>query len=395
MTDLIHSILLYPCWAVVILRIRALRSKNQRPLWFALLMLGLGMTMLQRSLRVEIERITGVPRIEDVLSSLMAIGVATTILTFAIRAFQRDVSAPTPFRNARAISCGVTVATMVTTFLIVTFQRIPTRDRFLPIPGAVTVHTLYWATYLTYMITVTAATTVLLVRVLSEEDSWLVRTPIAFLTVAVSTFIIFLITRIIVLFTYSSSSILFGTYISSIHTVGVAAGCSIAAFVPLLQGLSARRDINRLYPLWKELCTELPHIALYPPRPRWIDALIPQNSQLRLYRRLIEIRDGLLIMRDWAVPTDLHQIRTGITDTAVPSDHAEALVMACWLKVALAARRAGLPRTDEPLDLVRIGGDDWESELNWLRKLAAAWSISTVAQWASALEQRRAQGEAA
>jgi hypothetical protein len=38
--------------------------------------------------------------------------------------------------------------------------------------------------------------------------------------------------------------------------------------------------------------------------------------------------------------------------------------MACWLKVALAARRAELPSTDKPLDLVRVGGADCESELN-------------------------------
>lgn len=389
MTDLIHSVLLYLCWTVVIFRISALRSKNQRPLWFALLMLGLGMAMLQQSFGAEIQRITGVPRIQDLVSSLMAVGVATTLLTFAIRASQRDVSAPAPFRWVRAISCGVTVGTMVTTFLIVTFQRIPVRARFLPIPGTVSVHSLYWATYLTYMITVTGATTVLLVRVLSRADSWLVRTSITFLAVAVGTFIIFLTSRVVAAFTYSSSPMLFGVYISSIHTVGVAVGCSIAAFAPLLHGLSARRDINRLYPLWKELCTELPHVALYTPRPRLMDALIPRNSQLRLHRRLVEIRDGLLIMRDWATPADLRQIRTVITDTAISSDLIEPIVMACWVKVALAARRAGLPSTDKPLDLVRIGGADWESELNWLRNLAAAWSTATVARWASAVEERR------
>lgn len=124
---------------------------------------------------------------------------------------------------------------MVTTFLIITSQKIPVRARFLPVPGAATVHTLYWATYLAYMITVTGATTVLLVRVLSGADSWLVRTPI------VSDgrgwcILIFLTSRVIALFTYSSSSILAGIYISSVRTVGVAGGCSIVAFVPLLHG---------------------------------------------------------------------------------------------------------------------------------------------------------------
>lgn len=395
MTDLIHSVLLYPCWTVVVFRFSALRSKNQRPLWLALLMLALGMTMLQRPVGAQVERITGVPRIEDFLSSLMAIGVATTLLTFAVRACRRDGWAPAPFSRVRAVFCGLTVATMLTTFSIVTSRKIPVRARFLPIPGMVTAHSLYWAAYLTYMIAVSVATTVLLFRVLAEAKSWQLRIPLAFLAVAVGTFIIFLISRVIALFTYSSSPILFGAYISSGHTVGVAVGCSIAAFVPLLQGLSTRRDVDKLYPLWKELCTELPHIALYPPRSRLIDALSPLNSQLRLHRRLIEIRDGLLIMRDWALPDDLDQIRSVIAPAALPSDRVEAIVVACWLKVALAARQAGLPGADKPLDLVRIGGTDWQSELNWQRELATAWSTSTVARWASAVEQRRLQGEAA
>jgi len=36
-TDLIQTVLLYLCWIVVIVRVSALRSRNQRPLWFALL----------------------------------------------------------------------------------------------------------------------------------------------------------------------------------------------------------------------------------------------------------------------------------------------------------------------------------------------------------------------
>ncbi|MGP3924215.1 MAB_1171c family putative transporter [Streptomyces sp. 8N616] len=395
MTELIQLVLLWLCWAVVIIRVSALRSRSQRPLWFALLMLALGMTMLQEPTAQALLHLTGLPRIGNLVSSLMAVGVATTLLTFAARAYLADKLPRAPFRRLRLISCGMTVGTMIVTFSIVTFQRIPTRDRFLPIPGTFTVHSVYWATYLTYMLVATGVTSALLVVILWTVRSWLMRTPVLLLTVATSTFMVFLGSRVVAVFTYSAEPIKYGTYISSTHTVGVALGCSIAAFIPMIQGYTSWRNGNMLYPLWKTLCTALPQIALYPPRSRLVDVLLPQDSQLRLHRRLVEIRDGLLIMRDWVTSTDLDHIRAVIAEEEVPSDQAEAVITACWLKVALSAHGAGLPNTEQALDLVRRGGSDGESELSWLREVARVWSTPLVERCVSAVNARHRVGRLA
>ncbi|MFD0164941.1 MAB_1171c family putative transporter [Streptomyces decoyicus] len=395
MPELIRLVLLYLCWVVVIVRASALRSREQRPLWFALLMLALGMTMLQQPAKRAVQHLTDLPHIANLVSSLMAVGVATTILTFAARAYLAGRSPRTPFRRSHLISCGMTLGIMIVMFSIVTIQRIPTRDRFLPVPGTFTVHSIYWATYLTYMLIVTGITSALLVIILWTVRSRLVRIPVTLLAIATSAFMAFLGSRVVAVFTYSTKLIEYGTYISSVHTIGVALGCSIAAFTPIIQGFASWRKANTLYPMWKALCTALPHIALYPPRSRLVDALLPHGSQLRLHRRLVEIRDGLLIMRGWASPVDIDRILAVMAEEEVPRDQSEAVVTACWLKVALAAHQACLPHAQHTLDLARQGGSDGDSELDWLRKVANVWSTPLVERCVSAVNTHRPQGERA
>jgi hypothetical protein len=203
------------------------------------------------------------------------------------------------------------------------------------------------------------------------------------LTVATTTFLAFLASRVVAVFTFSSVPVVWGTYISSIHTTGVALGCAIAAFIPVGKDLAARRDCNALYPMWKALCDALPHIALYPPRSHVADALTLRDSQFRRHRRLIEIRDGLLIMKDWVSAGDLDAIREAVQSASVAPDLTEPVVTACWLKTALINRAAGLASAENALDLVRHGGYDVDSELEWLRQVAKAWSTPVVNQCVS------------
>jgi hypothetical protein len=383
-TDLIQTVLLYLCWIVVIVRVSALRSRNQRPLWFALLMLAVGITMLQKDTNAFLQSVTGDPDVENLISSVMAVGVAATLLTFAARAAEVRIS---PW--LRWLSCGTTVLVMIISFAVFTAGGGTARPHFFPVPGTVSVLDLYWVVYLTYQGLATAATLVLLVRAFGRVRSWLVRTPVLLLIVGSVGFLVFIGSRFVAVFGGSAAAVAFGTYVSSPHTIGVSLGCSIAAFVPFFLGWSAWRSGNALYPLWKSLVTAVPHIALYPPRPRFIDALPPQNSQLRLHRRLVEIRDGMLIMNDWVQPADLAAIEALVSD--VPPELMAPMTTACWLRVALAAHAAGLPMATDPLDLVRQGGTDGQSELHWLRSVAAVWSDPRTERFAATVAEIRAR----
>lgn len=62
------------------------------------------------------------------------------------------------------------------------------------------------------------------------------------------------------------------------------------------------RHVRQLYPLWALMYRAVPGIALDPPGSRLADALQVRDLELRLYRRVIEIRDGYLALAPYLPP---------------------------------------------------------------------------------------------
>ncbi|MFG2142940.1 MAB_1171c family putative transporter [Streptomyces sp. NPDC048696] len=78
----------------------------------------------------------------------------------------------------------------------------------------------------------------------------------------------------------------------------VIAGGSTSAWTPLRHWWWARRTYRALTPLWSALHGEFPQIALQPPRHGLrIGQATPRAVRFALYRRVIEIHDGLLLLR--------------------------------------------------------------------------------------------------
>ncbi|ATL69949.1 MAB_1171c family putative transporter [Nocardia terpenica] len=385
MYEKVHLGLLILCGIVVLARISAAWHPQQRPLWLALLMLGMGLTMLQKPVTRKIHDFAGIPRLESLASSLLAIGVATTLFTFALQTSRSNEHRSTPLARFVHAWSILTAVTMAITFSMVTLQKIPTRARFLPVPGAFTVHTVYWVAYLLYMISVTTATAVLFWHSVPRIHTRLLRTAVLILAIAETAFLGFFVTRVVAMFSSSLHTVPLGGYVSAVHSVGVTIGCSVAAVLPMKRTVTSWWRCARLYPLWKALCQASPHITLNPPRPRLIDALTLHNGQLRLHRRLIEIRDGLLILHDWITPEHLTRIHAALPLDTLTEDRREAAATACWLRVALHAKRIGRPRAENSLDLVRRGGVDAATELRWLREVVDAWHSPLVNDCAEAI----------
>jgi hypothetical protein len=63
-----------------------------------------------------------------------------------------------------------------------------------------------------------------------------------------------------------------------------------------LAWLEEYRSLRRLYPLWRALCRAIPAVALVPPPGPLMDALDVRDVHFRLYRRVVEIGDGLVLL---------------------------------------------------------------------------------------------------
>ncbi|MGW7022479.1 MAB_1171c family putative transporter [Streptomyces decoyicus] len=163
----------------------------------------------------------------------------------------------------------------------------------------------------------------------------------------------------------------------------IVGGLTIPSWGPHLSALHTwwnnYRTYRSLHPLWLAMYQELPEIMLPPP------ASTLSNLNYRLYRRIIEIRDGQIALRPYmnsevAVRTAKLGREAGLARNELP-----AVVEAAQLKAALGAKMKGgsapiesSASRDSPVLSALSGGDDLASEANWLSRLARAFAHSPV-----------------
>ncbi len=138
------------------------------------------------------------------------------------------------------------------------------------------------------------------------------------------------------------------------------------------------RAYRRLYPLWRALVEATPEIALLPPSSAPMDALTVRDLGFRLYRRVVEIRDGRLALRPYLDPALAEDARTRCRAAGVPTEAAEAVVEAACLAAALQAKRRGQPANPTPPPLRTLGGADLSTEAAMLERVARCYRRSLI-----------------
>ena len=101
----------------------------------------------------------------------------------------------------------------------------------------------------------------------------------------------------------------------------------------------------------------------------------------RLYRRVIEIRDGLLALRSYRDPEVRIRARQCGEAAGLTGDELRAAVAAAQLKAAVDAKAQGrlAPATDDREIFELRRGNDLTAEAAWLGQIARAYMRSSVA----------------
>ncbi|MET8980856.1 MAB_1171c family putative transporter [Streptomyces sp. NPDC004539] len=118
---------------------------------------------------------------------------------------------------------------------------------------------------------------------------------------------------------------------------------------------------RRLRPLWKAVARATPHVVL-----RREPVLSPE---LWLHRRVIEICDGQLTLREWVTEADV-----------LASPLAQAQREAAWMRLAIERKAAGLPSLPGPHPELGNKGLAPAEELRWLVSLSDAMKHPTPTQ---------------
>jgi len=150
---------------------------------------------------------------------------------------------------------------------------------------------------------------------------------------------------------------------------------------PLVRQAGFYRSLRRLYPLWHGLCQAVPGIAL-DPVPVWADRLDPRDLQMRLYRRVIEIRDGYMALCPVDVPGIEDTVRAAAGRHRLPAADEATVTAATRLELARRAELRGEVRTLTGIrhaDKEFTAGTDLDSEVRLLRVVAAHWATIRLA----------------
>jgi Family of unknown function (DUF6545) len=138
------------------------------------------------------------------------------------------------------------------------------------------------------------------------------------------------------------------------------------------------RACRRLYPLWRDLCRAVPEVALVPPPSPLGDVLAVRGVRLRLVRRVIEIRDCRLVLRETLPATALDFAREQCEAAALAPAEEQATLEAACLAAALRARELKLMPEAAGHMPPLPNAADLEAEVSLLIDVAAAYQRSPI-----------------
>ncbi|MFF3020909.1 MAB_1171c family putative transporter [Streptomyces sp. NPDC057939] len=132
------------------------------------------------------------------------------------------------------------------------------------------------------------------------------------------------------------------------------------------------RSYLRLRPLWWALYEASPDIALDPPRSLPRDLIPPRDPHYSLYRRVIEIRDGQLMLRTSLSLADFARVARSLDLPEDPtSPLGEALQVRAVLSLPAEQRAEQADTADIP---VRPPYEDFRQEVEWLTEVASSFT---------------------
>lgn len=154
-------------------------------------------------------------------------------------------------------------------------------------------------------------------------------------------------------------------------------GLSIPAVGRLAEWWGLRRAYEGLEPLWEALYAVMPQIALT--SPQGVEGQVPRRDMpLRLYRRVVEVRDGALILNPYRRGADTAAHRDRGVALGLDGEALAAAVEAADLVVALGRYASGAGRGGG-ITPASPSHDDLQGEATWLESVSRAFAERRIA----------------
>ncbi|MEV0263502.1 MAB_1171c family putative transporter [Streptomyces sp. NPDC050617] len=173
-----------------------------------------------------------------------------------------------------------------------------------------------------------------------------------------------------------------------LHAVLRAAALLVRDLAAVGRAASDARAIWRLWPLWRSLVAAVPHVALKRYRWRGSELLCaPSHWRYLVYRKVIETRDAVLVLQDYAHPAALRRARDHVAAAGVPARAARPAVLACVIREACAAKRANIREGGRESADIEVDRGELAAEIDFLLEVAEAYTSACVKSFAKSSER--------
>ncbi|MGW3271276.1 MAB_1171c family putative transporter [Streptomyces kronopolitis] len=162
---------------------------------------------------------------------------------------------------------------------------------------------------------------------------------------------------------------------TSVLLIGL--GTSLPVGNLLLRRLEQYRRLHELRSLWSPLVEAAPHVVLGTPPSRLDDLLSVRNLELRLHRRVIEIRDAALALRTHIPHTLPDRAQTAAASHGLSGPEQDAAVHAFCLRHAVHASLSSQPPPQTPTTCLPDAPDS-TTESAWLTRIRTAYHSPTM-----------------
>ncbi|MGW1006443.1 MAB_1171c family putative transporter [Streptomyces sp. NPDC002520] len=366
-------------WVVAIWRLpSATNSRKQRTLWGAFAALAVAMTFAIPALAHAVDSATGVNSLATLIKHLFGVVASSAVLEFVIAVVRPRGFLPGSVRRSMTLSA---MAAMIV-FFALSPRMHESMDFFEESSGSAS-PTIYMTVFVLYIGTaMTVATWLFLSASRIAPSGWL-RSGLRILGAGTAVGIAYSAQRAVFLVLLAlghdqtdskNTENALSTVLKTVAILLILLGSCLPPIPVMLQTLHNVCALRRLAPLWQGLSASTPHVVLKAPIQR-------HRISLRLHRRIIEINDASVTLREY-VPTALKtEARKKAAASGLADEAMEAVAEACWL--AAASKRAqlgygplkGLPHpTPGAVDL------DPDNELRWLSQVSAAYHTHPLVQ---------------
>jgi hypothetical protein len=386
-------------WILVAVRIPTLaKDATHRFLWFAAAAVATGVTLEIPTVAQRLDDLPGmVANVSDLVKHALVV-VAAGAVHEVVRGLALPPNAARQGRTRRALAVGGVLALLVVLFAVAPVHDQALRGFTVAAAGEPTLLA-YWTVYLLYLGAALVSIAGLTWRSVKTFPADPLRTGMAWMGVGAAIGLAYCAHKTAYLI---ASTITDGAWPQPETTERVQAALlagTLLTFVvgvlwpravqwPGVRHLVALRAHRRLFPLWQAYYEAEPTIALNTPtEPDRVGSTSFRDAEIRLYRRVIEIRDGMLAVRSFAHPRSRELTLREAQNAG--SKNPDLVSEAAWLELARRAKLSGRAPHEDNMPATS-GGQDLSSEIRVLTEIARSQAaIHAVADRVEAIIETR------